>query len=68
DDFDSAVISVVQQQFDLALAKDLKTSATPGPFYPGSTVTFRISVTNQGGITAQSVQLRDYIPLGLVLA
>ena len=68
DDYDSAAITVVQEQFDLALLKELNVSATPGPFYPGSTVTFRLTVTNQGGIIAQNVQLRDYIPLGLVLA
>ncbi|MCB0581790.1 MAG: DUF11 domain-containing protein, partial [Phaeodactylibacter sp.] len=68
DDFDGATINVVQQPFDLALAKELKVSATPGPFYPGSTVTFRITVTNEGGIAAQNVQVRDYIPLGLILA
>ncbi|MCB0547270.1 MAG: DUF11 domain-containing protein, partial [Phaeodactylibacter sp.] len=68
DDFDGATIDVVQQPFDLALTKELKVSATPGPFYPGSTVTFRITVINEGGIAAQNVQVRDYIPLGLVLA
>ncbi|MCO6487529.1 MAG: DUF11 domain-containing protein [Phaeodactylibacter sp.] len=68
DDFDGATINVVQQPFDLALTKELKASATPGPFYPGSTVTFRITVTNEGGIAAQNVQVRDYIPLGLILA
>ncbi|MCO6477516.1 MAG: DUF11 domain-containing protein [Phaeodactylibacter sp.] len=68
DDFDGAVIDVIQQPFDLALAKEINASATPGPFYPGSTITYRITVTNEGGIAAQSIQVRDYIPLGLVLA
>ena len=68
DDFDSAVLSIAQQQFDLALTKSLNTNLTPGPFTPGSTVTFTISVTNQGNLTAQNVQLNDYIPLGLILA
>ncbi|MCB9290108.1 MAG: DUF11 domain-containing protein [Lewinellaceae bacterium] len=68
DDFDGASISVVQQPFDLALSKELNTSLTPGPFYPGSTVTFQVTVTNEGGISAQNIQVRDYIPLGLVLA
>lgn len=67
DDYDSAVISIVQQHFDLALTKELNTSLTPGPFSPGSTVTFRITVSNQGGLTAQNIQIRDYIPLGLIL-
>ncbi len=68
DDFDGAAIDVIQQPFDLALSKEITTSATPGPFYPGSTITYRITVTNEGGIAAQSIQVRDYIPLGLVLA
>ncbi len=67
DDYDGATISVIQQNFDLALHKQVNTSATPGPFTPGGTVTFLISVTNQGDAAAQSVQLRDYIPLGLEL-
>ncbi|MEQ8703112.1 MAG: SdrD B-like domain-containing protein [Phaeodactylibacter sp.] len=68
DDYDGATISVLQQNFDLALSKSLNTSATPGPFMPGSPVTFTITVTNQGSMTAQTIQLRDYVPLGLVLA
>ncbi|MCB0555640.1 MAG: DUF11 domain-containing protein, partial [Phaeodactylibacter sp.] len=68
DDFDSAAINISQQTFDLALVKELNSSVTPGPFNPGSTVTFRITVTNQGGLTAQNIGLRDFIPLGLQLA
>lgn len=68
DDYDGATISVLQQNFDLALSKSVNTSLTPGPFMPGSPVTFTITVTNQGSMTAQTVQLRDYMPLGLVLA
>jgi uncharacterized repeat protein (TIGR01451 family) len=68
DDYDNAIISVVQQQFDLALSKSVNTNLTPGPFQPGSTVTFKIDIFNQGVVTAQNIQLREYIPLGLVLA
>lgn len=68
DDFDDATVIVSQQQFDLALTKKLNASATPGPFAPGSTVTFTITVTNQGGLAAQNVVLNDYVPLGLILA
>ena len=67
DDYDGASISVLQQDFDLALSKTLNTSATPGPFTPGSLATFTLTVTNQGSLTAQTVQLRDYMPLGLIL-
>ena len=68
DDFDSAAVAISQQQFDLALTKSLNSNITPGPFTPGSLVTFTITVTNQGGLAAQNIQLRDYIPLGLILA
>jgi len=51
--------------FDLAL---VKTEATGGPFAPGGTVTYTITVTNQGDITASTVALADYIPTGLTLA
>ena len=67
DDYDDATITVLQQQFDLRLAKELKTSATPYSF-PGSTVTYRVTITNEGDLEALNIQLRDYIPLGLVLA
>ncbi len=68
DDFDSASIAVsAPPRFDLALRKQLKTSATPGPFVPGSAVTFRITVFNQGNVDAYNIQLTDYIPAGLTL-
>lgn len=67
DDYDGAIIAVIQNQFDLALVKSLNTTLTPGPFSPGSAVTFRLTVSNQGDLTAQTVSLRDFIPEGLVL-
>ena len=42
--------------------------ATPGPYVAGSAVTFRLTVTNQGNVAAQSIQLWDYLPAGLVLS
>jgi len=51
--------------FDLAL---IKTEATGGPFTPGDSVTYTITVTNQGDLTATSVGIADYIPTGLTLA
>ena len=50
DDHDPAEIAV-EQTFDLAIDKTLN-GATPGPFTPGSTVTFSIEVTNEGTVDA----------------
>ena len=67
DDHDPAEIPV-EQIFDLALAKVLNTTETPGPFAPASAVTFTITVTNQGTLAAQDIQISDYIPAGLNLS
>ena len=67
DDYDPAEITV-GQTFDLALTKVLNTTATPGPFSPGSMVTFTLEVYNQGTLDAYDIQLSDYIPAGLTLA
>ncbi len=66
DDHDPAEIQVTQI-FDLALKKTLST-ATPGPFTPGSTVTFDVKVINQGTLPATSIQVVDYYPTSLTLA
>ncbi|MEZ5048532.1 MAG: hypothetical protein R2766_02660 [Saprospiraceae bacterium] len=62
DNYDLAQVPV-GQIFDLALIKVLSTS-TPGPFSPGSTVTFDIVVYNQRDIDAYNVNVNDYIPEG----
>ncbi|RMF00923.1 MAG: DUF11 domain-containing protein, partial [Bacteroidetes bacterium] len=67
DDHDPAEITV-EQTFDLALTKVLNTTATPGPFGPGSTVTFTVEIFNQGTLNATDIQVTDYIPTGLTLA
>jgi len=54
--------------FDLALVKLVDATATPGPFAPDSTVTFSVTVYNQGGIDATDVEVKDYVPEGLSLA
>jgi len=41
---------------------------SPGPFVEGDPVTFTITVTNQGTITAEDIYVTDYIPAGLSLA
>ncbi len=65
DDHDPEQIEVVI--FDLALTKTLN-AATPGPFTPGSLVTFDLNITNQGTADAFNVSLVDQIPAGLTLA
>ncbi len=59
---------VLPETFDLALIKRLDLSTNPGPFTPGSTVDFTITVYNQGDIDATDVEVKDYIPEGLSLA
>lgn len=53
--------------FDLALVKSLNVD-TPGPFEPGGTVTFDITIINQGTVDAFNVGVTDMIPSGLTLA
>ncbi len=52
--------------YDLALEKRLS-NTTPGPFSRGDLVTFDITVTNQGTVIANDVEITDYIPDGLTL-
>ncbi len=52
---------------DLALTKVINTSVSPGPYAPGQSITFTITVTNQGNLDATNVQVNDYIPTGLSL-
>jgi len=66
DDHDPAEVDV--EIFDLALTKVIDTAATPGPYSPGDTITFTITVTNQGTMVAQNIAVADYIPAGLILA
>jgi len=67
DDYDSGVIEVVQV-YDLALTKELNTTATPGPFVPGSEVVFTITIYNQGTLNASNVEVTDYIPVDMSLS
>ncbi|MEZ5048533.1 MAG: hypothetical protein R2766_02665 [Saprospiraceae bacterium] len=54
DDYDPAEITV-QQVFDLALIKTFASSSTT-PIVPGSTVTFDLTVYNQGTLDAYNVR------------
>ncbi len=56
----------VPDKFDLALKKVVSES-TPGPYIPGSEVTFDIEVINQGNVDAYRIEVTDYIPEGLIL-
>ncbi|MTB52277.1 DUF11 domain-containing protein [Lewinella sp. W8] len=62
DDADPALISI--GEFDLALIKTL----SPGQelmVMPGDEVSFTITVENQGEVTADNIEVTDYIPTGL---
>ena len=66
DDYDPEVITIMQT-FDLALTKTLN-SSTVTPIVPGSTVTYDLTVYNQGTLDAFNIQLSDYTPTGLTLS
>ena len=54
------------QEYDLALTKDLKTGQSRA-VTQGDEVTFTITVTNQGDVTANTFEITDHIPVGLTL-
>ncbi len=62
DDHDLAVINI--EKFDLALYKVLA-PGQPEIVAPGDTVTFKITIVNQGVIPADNIQITDYIPSGM---
>ncbi len=53
----------VTDTFDLAIQKLI---ASEGPFNPGDTVDFDLTVFNQGNVTAYDIEVRDYVPAGLI--
>ena len=57
DDHDPAGVNI----FDLALRKSV---VTGGPYAYGQDVDFKISIFNQGNITAKNIAVVDYIPDG----
>ncbi|MGB2733087.1 MAG: SdrD B-like domain-containing protein, partial [Saprospiraceae bacterium] len=59
DDQDPALVPIV----DVALKKSIS-STTPGPYKYGDAVTFDITVSNQGTIPLDSIEVTDYIPSG----
>ena len=62
DDYDPAQINVAQT-FDLALTK---TISSMGPFAPGDTVKYTITVYNQGTLHADSIVVTETPPVGTV--
>ena len=65
DDSDFAEIFIIPYTIDLHLTKAL---ANTSPVYPGDSITFNISVANEGSINATAISIVDYIPAGLTLA
>ncbi len=66
DDHDPAVITIVPGVFDLALTKSVTGSSTS--FAPGDTLTYDITVINQGTIDATNIVVTDYVPAGMTTA
>ena len=58
DDIDYAEIPV-GQEMDLAIDKAV---SSPGPYTAGNDVTFTLTVTNEGSVDAEIVDLVDYFP------
>ena len=69
DDNDSDIIELLPQLaggvFDLAIVKKHIGNSI---YSPGDTVTFNLTVMNQGTVPAFDVQITDYIPTGMTLA
>ena len=59
------IIAEVGCFFDLALTKELSSA---GPFAAGDTVTFTITVINQGTLDATDIEISDYVPMDMTLA
>ena len=71
DDHDPAPFMVVEEivpVFDLALRKRLQNGANSGTVSIGDTVTWTVTVFNQGEVNAANIDVIDYIPSGLDLA
>ncbi len=61
DDYDLAIVPIMQD-FDLALDKKVVGAS---PFIPGDTVTFNITVYNQGTLDATDVVITEYPATGM---
>ena len=68
DDNDPAPVTVEPGIFDLALRKTLADGTNSGTASVGDTVTWAITVFNQGTIAAADVNVIDFLPSGLEVA
>ena len=66
DDHDPAVVVIETPVFDLALVKSVVNPADE--YFPGETLTYEITVTNQGDIDATNIVVTDYVPAGMTVA
>ena len=60
-------VTVDPQVYDLSLEKSLNTTATTLPVYPWESITYTITVTNDGNLIADDIEVTDYTPAGLIL-
>ena len=75
DDSDRAQLTIQQPApepepepvFDLALIKRLSDGTNLATVAPGDSVTFTITVTNQGEVDAANIEIVDFVPNGLTL-
>jgi len=65
-DDDNDSVTVTLEAFDLALTKTLAAGQN-GPYAPGGPITYAITVTNEGGVTADNISVVDYYAPDLVL-
>ncbi len=57
-----------QPVFDLALYKQLADGSNFSAVSVGQEITFTLTLTNQGDVTASNITVVDYLPVGLTLA
>ncbi len=57
-----------QPEFDLALFKQLADGTNLSTFALGDSVTFTLTVENQGNVDASNIEVVDYLPAGLTLS
>ncbi len=57
--------AVMPGTFDLALTKAI--SSLPSPAIVGSSITYTLTIINQGNVNATNIAISDFIPTGLTL-
>ena len=61
DNYDIAVLAI-DQDFDLAITDMV---GGTGPYDPGDTIVYMITVYNQGTLTASDIEVTSYVPTGM---